>query len=127
MSKEEVNHPSHYNSHPSGIETGEVVKHMTFYQGSLIKYLMRCKLKGEEVKDLRKARACAGMSQPVPQKSATVCRLLHEIAAAEPCDKTSRIYSIIAGTHAHGGYQYAVPNIQALLQELENDQINNPG
>ncbi len=50
-----INHPSHYTSHPSGVECITVVEHMPFNIGNAIKYLWRCGQKGDEVEDLRKA------------------------------------------------------------------------
>ena len=60
---EKVNHPKHYNSHPSGIECIEIVRHYNFDVGNAIKYLWRHGLKHEEgiddkdkaVEDLEKA------------------------------------------------------------------------
>lgn len=40
-----VNHPSHYTSHPSGVECITVTEHMTFNVGNAIKYLWRAGLK----------------------------------------------------------------------------------
>ncbi|MER5441148.1 DUF3310 domain-containing protein [Streptomyces sp. NPDC002790] len=51
-----VRHPSHYTSHPSGIECIEITKHMSFTLGSAIKYLWRAGLKGDAIQDLEKAR-----------------------------------------------------------------------
>ena len=51
-----VNHPAHYNSHPSGIECIDVVQHMSFNVGNAIKYLWRSDHKGALVEDLEKAR-----------------------------------------------------------------------
>ena len=52
-----VNHPTHYNSHPAGIEAIEVIEHMNFNVGTAIKYLWRAGLKGDAPieQDLRKA------------------------------------------------------------------------
>ena len=58
-----VNHPAHYNSHPSGIECIEIARHHNFNIGNSIKYLWRAGLKSEEgmedtdkqVEDLNKA------------------------------------------------------------------------
>lgn len=52
-----VNHPSHYTSHPSGIETIQITRHMNFNRGNAVKYLMRAGLKNsdKEVEDLQKA------------------------------------------------------------------------
>lgn len=61
--KQNVNHPKHYNSHPSGVECIEIVRHYCFDVGNAIKYLWRCGLKSEEgmtdqekeIEDLEKA------------------------------------------------------------------------
>ena len=61
--KSNVDHPSHYNSHPSGIECIEIVRHYPFNVGSAIKYLWRAGLKKDmamddiekEIEDLEKA------------------------------------------------------------------------
>lgn len=58
-----VNHPAHYNSHPSGIECIEIARHHNFNIGNTIKYLWRAGLKSEEgmedndkqIEDLNKA------------------------------------------------------------------------
>lgn len=58
-----VNHPSHYTSHPSGIECIEITRHYCFSIGNAIKYLWRAGLKKEmgiedkqkEIEDLEKA------------------------------------------------------------------------
>ena len=36
-----INHPQHYNQHPSGIECITIVEHMTFNIGNAVKYLWR--------------------------------------------------------------------------------------
>lgn len=59
-----VNHPQHYTSHPSGVECIEIAEHYDFCVGNAIKYLWRAGLKAEEGKtdvqkeleDLRKAQ-----------------------------------------------------------------------
>jgi hypothetical protein len=50
-----VNHPSHYTSHLSGVEVIEITEHMNFCLGNAVKYLMRCDEKGNAIEDLRKA------------------------------------------------------------------------
>lgn len=50
-----VDHPRHYNAHPSGIECIDVVEHMGFNIGNAIKYLWRADLKGSALEDLQKA------------------------------------------------------------------------
>lgn len=61
--KDNVNHPSHYTSHPSGVECIDIVRHYCFAVGNAIKYLWRAGLKGDaymtpkekEIEDLNKA------------------------------------------------------------------------
>ena len=58
-----VNRPSHYTSHPSGVECITIAEHYDFCVGNAIKYLWRCGLKVEdgttprdkEIEDLKKA------------------------------------------------------------------------
>jgi Protein of unknwon function (DUF3310)/NifU-like N terminal domain len=50
-----VNHPKHYGSHPSGIECITVVEHMGFNLGNAIKYIWRADEKGNAIEDLKKA------------------------------------------------------------------------
>lgn len=50
-----VNHPSHYTSHPSGIECIQITEHMGFCIGNAIKYLWRADLKNNALEDLQKA------------------------------------------------------------------------
>lgn len=54
---DKVNHPKYYNEHPSGVECAEIVRHMSFNIGNVIKYLWRAgkKDKNKELEDLRKA------------------------------------------------------------------------
>ena len=51
-----INHPTHYKSHPSGIEPIEITKHESFNIGNAIKYIMRRNFKGKPLEDLKKAR-----------------------------------------------------------------------
>lgn len=52
---EAVNHPKHYNAHPSGVECITVVEHMSFNIGNAMKYLWRADEKGAALEDLKKA------------------------------------------------------------------------
>jgi hypothetical protein len=57
MATDDVNHPSHYTAHPSGVECITIVEHMPFNVGNAIKYLWRAGLKesAPTEKDYRKA------------------------------------------------------------------------
>jgi hypothetical protein len=51
-----VNHPSHYNAHPSGVECIAVTEHMNFNLGNAVKYIWRAGLKSDApITDLEKA------------------------------------------------------------------------
>lgn len=53
---DQVDHPPHYNSHPSGVECITVTEHMNFNQGNAVKYIWRAGLKSDNpITDLRKA------------------------------------------------------------------------
>ena len=49
-----VNHPMHYTSHPSGVECITVTEHMNFNVGNAVKYLWRTDYKNG-LEDLHKA------------------------------------------------------------------------
>ena len=63
MKEDKVNNPSHYCSHPSGVECIDITEHYDFCIGNAIKYLWRSGLKCEEgytsiekeVEDLKKS------------------------------------------------------------------------
>lgn len=58
MKNDNVNHPSHYISHASGVECIQIVRHMGFNIGNVIKYCWRAGLKDchTDIEDLKKAR-----------------------------------------------------------------------
>lgn len=63
QTNDNVNHPKHYTSDPSGVECIEITKHRDFCIGNAIKYLWRAGIKREEgmtetqkmIEDLQKA------------------------------------------------------------------------
>ena len=48
MRTDHVDHPKHYNSHPSGVECIDIARHYNFDIGNAIKYIWRAGLKREE-------------------------------------------------------------------------------
>lgn len=54
MSKN-IDHPDHYNWHPSGAECIEIAEEFTFNLGNVIKYVWRSGRKGDRLECLRKA------------------------------------------------------------------------
>lgn len=66
----DVDHPRHYNAHPSGIEAITVCEYMSFNIGNAVKYLWRADHKGG-ITDLQKSvwyinREIERLSVPVP-------------------------------------------------------------
>lgn len=63
MNRDNVNHPEHYTSHPSGVECIQITQHYDFCTGNAIKYLWRAGLKKDsgmsdkekQIEDLKKA------------------------------------------------------------------------
>lgn len=54
--QDNVNHPKHYTSHPSGIECIQVTEYMGFNLGNAVKYVWRADLKSDAIEDLKKAK-----------------------------------------------------------------------
>jgi hypothetical protein len=54
---DQVNHPPHYTSDPSGIEAIQITRHRNFNIGNAFKYLWRAGIKDESktIQDLEKA------------------------------------------------------------------------
>lgn len=50
-----VEHPAHYNLHPSGIEAIQVIEHLTGNLFNTVKYIWRADHKGKTVEDIQKA------------------------------------------------------------------------
>lgn len=55
MNHDPVNHPTHYCSHPSGIEAITITREMSFNVGNAFKYLYRCDKKENTTQDIKKA------------------------------------------------------------------------
>ncbi len=52
-----VNHPSHYNQHPSGVECVDIAEEFDFNLGNVLKYVWRAGLKySDPLTDLMKAK-----------------------------------------------------------------------
>jgi len=54
---DQVNHPSHYTSDPSGVECIQITRHRNFNIGNAFKYLWRAGIKDDkkQIEDLQKA------------------------------------------------------------------------
>lgn len=54
---DQVNHPTHYTTDPSGVECIQITRHRNFNIGNAFKYLWRAGIKNENahIEDLKKA------------------------------------------------------------------------
>jgi hypothetical protein len=54
---EHIDHPPHYNQHPSGVEAIDIIEHMTHNVGAAMKYLWRAGYKpgNTAIQDLKKS------------------------------------------------------------------------
>lgn len=54
---DQVNHPKHYTSDPSGVECIQITRHRNFNIGNAFKYLWRAGIKDDQkqIEDLQKA------------------------------------------------------------------------
>jgi hypothetical protein len=54
---DQVNHPTHYTTDPSGVECIQITRHRNFNIGNAFKYLWRAGIKNESthIEDLKKA------------------------------------------------------------------------
>lgn len=50
--------PTHYKTHPSGVECIAITEHMGFCLGNAVKYIWRADEKGQAIEDLKKAVWC---------------------------------------------------------------------
>jgi hypothetical protein len=53
---DDVHHPTHYTSNPSGVEVIEITRSMLSNEANMFKYVARCDLKGDAIESLEKAK-----------------------------------------------------------------------
>lgn len=95
-----VNHPSHYTSHPSGIECLEITRLLGFDLGNCVKYVWRRGDKGNPAQDLDKSvfylddgERNAPETLYVPANAAD---LLYRAATREPDPVAADFYRAVA-------------------------------
>ena len=86
-----VNHPRHYNAHPSGIEAIDACELLGFNLGNALKYVFRADHKSARTQDIekaawylrREAARCAVLSF-VPRYDTDAVALVRRVLALEP-------------------------------------------
>tara|TARA_B100002019_G_scaffold1617_1_gene1281 strand:- start:222 stop:593 length:372 start_codon:yes stop_codon:yes gene_type:complete len=96
---EKVDHPQHYNSHPSGVEAIDIVQYMGFCLGNAFKYVYRYQHKNG-TEDLKKAIWYLRHQQTVILKqhiaaTHTAINDYHRIITAEQNKDIVRVLEII--------------------------------
>ena len=118
---ETVDHPRHYNAHPSGVECIDVVEHLGFNVGNAIKYLWRAGQKGSAIEDLRKAKWYVARELWGSQRRA---QSLDEglVRAFVDAETNIVIASIVDGlvSYALRGQQTLAPTLSLLDTEIES-------
>ena len=90
-----VDHPSHYNTHKSGVECVEVCEHLGFLLGNAVKYVWRAGLKNDKIEDLEKAawyfRRVIDKGDAVTERCAAFYQTAEKVIAAEPESLLARV------------------------------------
>lgn len=134
---EKVNHPEHYNRHPSGIEAIDICEHMCFNLGNAFKYLFRYHLKGG-VQDIHKAiwylnRQRTLKEIPILSENiyagSPIRMKMKEFLKCEDNIKAYNVFQLIFRCQFYGGHsedlERAVDYLQQILREVErrNEQL----
>lgn len=102
-----VNHPPHYNAHPSGVECIDITEHMNFCLGNALKYIWRADLKNG-VEDLRKARWY--LDREIMRRQGTPARATNGITPTRDRGTQNDSQTTSGGPQCHPGAFWASSN-----------------
>jgi hypothetical protein len=118
-----VNHPRHYNIHPSGIECIEIKRGLSPGIGDAVKYIWRDHAKGNPLQDQQKAAFYLrdAMSYPAyyftPRPEIAV--MLRQVAEAEPAGSLrAHFFHAIADERIGHAYDLVIEMIRITEEEL---------
>lgn len=119
-----VDHPLHYNSHPSRIEAVEVIEYLTGNMFNTVKYIWRADHKGKPVEDIEKAlwyakRELGRFIQyiaPVPQF--VFDKTDKYVAAEEDKLRASIVYVAVDAHRDLDTYKENIRRVIVLLEQL---------
>lgn len=125
VNAEKVNHPIHYNNHPSRIEAIELIAHMNFCLGNAVKYLFRCHLKGGH-EDINKAIWYLEHQvslDPIPKTelSKELQSKFEKVISAEQNKSLKPVYRNIMNYHFFGYHASVIWESIQILHKLETD------
>jgi hypothetical protein len=114
-----VKKPTHYTSHPSGIEIKEMTRVLMTSEGNMFKYIARAGLKGDGLLDLQKAaeyNVISGEGEAPSVVMADTAKLA-AFVAAEPNPLKATLFRLIAGQTYSGSRQETIGYLIDLLIE----------
>lgn len=123
-----INHPPHYTSHPSGVESIEVARFMSFNVGNAWKYLMRADHKGTRDADMKKAEwylkdeLANGESLPRRLTNHVMSRF-YAVIGSEPNERIRYIFTCLMEYQEHGSIvalRRATNTLSLLVKETCN-------
>jgi len=113
-----INHPPHYNWHPSGIECATIAEGFSYNLGNAIKYIWRCDHKGHAIEDLQKA---------VAYLSREINRRINEANSAPLVTKSVSSPNLTGNTLEYAQAANLTGNILAYAQAGDARQQNKMG
>lgn len=122
---EKVNHPVHYNRHPSGVEAIEIIEHMNFCLGNAFKYLFRYRLKGGH-EDINKAiwyleRQLTNPEIPPSNVPKEIQAKIDLFLSSEKNKYLKPVYENIISYQFHGFHPKSIWESIELLHHLEDE------
>lgn len=117
-SDEHVDHPPHYNAHPSGIEAIDLCERLGFTRGNAIKYLWRAGKKGPALKDIKKALWY--MKRGGEDVSGAALDLMRKVHDAEPDSILGRVLRCSLDAARGSWTKGVIPTLKEEIQKLES-------
>jgi len=123
-----VDHPKHYNNHPSGVEAIEIVQYMGFCLGNAFKYVYRYQHKNG-LQDIEKAIWYLKRQQTIIINKKlvathTATNDFYKILSAEPNADIKKVLQIIWDVSFHNQKNGMLGiAINILIDMLENNEI----
>lgn len=140
-----VNHPQHYTTHPSCVETIDITRHLEFDLGNAWKYLMRFRYKGKPIEDMEKAvwylrdyvknmtkdrytmsleqrTRCAGMMFNPNLTQNKITSDMIKVIESESNFYVKQAFTLIATFATYGDSQFL--NAEQIIDELDSNAWN---
>jgi len=116
--------PSHYRSHPSGVECIEISKHLSGCLAQSFQYLWRCGQKDDPVQELEKAMWFIEVELTVDNKHyllpSMVNSKLNDVLAAEPDAQKAEAFKhiVLANQHDNGIRQIHLAKAISIIVDM---------